>query len=116
MSANRRTVERYLAAFEQPDPAPVLACLADDVEWVLPGAFHLRGKDAFAREIRNENFIGDPQITVTRIVEDGDVVVAEGTVRTQRRDGAWLQLAYCDVFELRGGLIRKLTSYLMETR
>ena len=59
----------------------MLACLAHDVEWVLPGAFHLRGKEAFAREIRNENFIGDPAITVTRVFEDGDVVVAEGTVQ-----------------------------------
>ncbi len=113
MSENRSTVERYLRAFERPDAAPILACLTDDVEWILPGAFHHRGKDAFAREIRNENFIGDPEIAVTRIVEEGDVVVAEGTVRTQRRDGVWLELAYCDVFELRGGLIRRLVSYVV---
>jgi ketosteroid isomerase-like protein len=44
-----------------------------------------------------------------------DVVVAEGVVRTQRKDGVTLILAFCDVFEMRGGKIRRLVSYLMPT-
>ena len=44
------------------------------------------------------------------------VVVAEGTVRTARTDGVVMTLAFCDVFEMRGGKIRRLVSYLMETR
>jgi hypothetical protein len=42
--------------------------------------------------------------------------VAEGSVRTQRTDGTFLNLAFCDVFEMQDGRIRRLTSYLMETR
>jgi ketosteroid isomerase-like protein len=41
-------------------------------------------------------------------------VVTEGSVRTQRRDGTVLNLAFCDVFEMQGGKIRRLISYLME--
>jgi hypothetical protein len=41
------------------------------------------------------------------------VVIAEGTVRTQKRDGAILHIAFCDVFEMRAGKIRRLISYLM---
>ena len=50
------------------------------------------------------------------MTEEDDVVVAEGSVRTQRRDGAILSLAFCDVFEMRNGKIRKLVSYLVETK
>ncbi len=39
-----------------------------------------------------------------------------GTVRTQRKDGAFLNLAFCDVFEMHGGKIRRLISYLMEAK
>lgn len=44
------------------------------------------------------------------------MVVAEGLVRTQRKDGTFLNLAFCDVFEMYGGKIRRLISYLMETK
>ena len=68
--------------------------------------------DAF----RRTEFIGSPVITVTRLTEGHDVVVAEGSVRTQRKDGTFLNLAYCDVFEMQDAKIRRLTSYLMETK
>ena len=51
-----------------------------------------------------------------RLTEGDDVVVAEGVVHTQRKDGTVLSLAFRDVFEMQGARIRRLTSYLMETR
>ena len=111
-SRNKRTVERYMDAFRISDHAGVLECLADDVEWELPGAFHLRGKEAFDKEIENDAFVGRPDIRVTRLTEQADVVIAEGTVRTQRKDGDVLDLAFCDVFEMQDGRIRRLVSYL----
>lgn len=44
------------------------------------------------------------------------MVVAEGTVRTQRKDGPFVNLAFCDVFEMQSGKIRRVVSYLMETK
>ena len=113
MSQNQRTVERYLEGFRRDDHAEILACLTDDVEWIVPGAFHARGKDAFGREIVGEGFVPPPSIEVTRVLEVSDVVFAEGFVRTSRIDGTELELAMCDVFEMRDGKIRRLTSYIM---
>ena len=116
MTENKRTIEKYMAGFRASDHAEILSCLTDDVEWEIPGMFHSRGKTAFDREIENEAFVGKPEITVTRLVEEADVVVAEGSVRTQRRDGDRLNLRFCDVFLMQAGKIRHLTSYLMELR
>jgi ketosteroid isomerase-like protein len=116
MTENKKTVERYMEAFRRTDHEQILACLTDDVEWVIPGAFHARGKAAFDQEIENDAFTGHPDITVTRLIEEDDVVVAEGSVRAQRKDGAIMNLVFCDVFEMQGGRIRKLISYLMEVR
>jgi ketosteroid isomerase-like protein len=116
MSENKRTVERYMDGFRKGDHARILDCLTDDVEWVLPGAFHLRGKEEFDGEIENEAFTGHPEITVDRMTEENDVVVAEGLLLARRKDGVELSLAMCDVFEMRGGLIRKLTSYLAQVK
>ncbi len=114
MSENTRSVERYMEAFAASDHETVLSCLTDDVRWEVPGTFELTGKASFQAEMSNPGFVGQPAITVTRLIEDGDVVVGEGTVVTQRQDGEALHLRFCDVFEMRDGKIARLTSYLME--
>ena len=113
MTANQRTVDRYMQAFRENDHEAILACLTDDVEWLVPGAFRVQGKAAFDREIEGDSFLQPPTIEIVRVLEVNDVVFVEGLVRTQRADGIRLNLAMCDVFEMRDGLIRRLTSYLM---
>jgi ketosteroid isomerase-like protein len=114
MTENKRTVNAYMDGFRRSDHEQILSCLTDDVEWEIPGAFHLRGKEAFDKEVGNEAFVGKPDITVTRLTEENDVVVAEGSVRTQRKGGEPLNLRFCDVFVMRAGKIKQLISYLME--
>lgn len=75
---------------------------------------HSRGKAAFDKEIGNEAFVGHPDIVVTRMIEEDDVVVAEGSVRTHKRDGTELRLRFCDVFVMEAGKIKRLTSYLTD--
>jgi uncharacterized protein len=116
MTRNKQTVRRYMEAFRKSDHADVLSCLTEDVEWVIPGAFHLRGKPAFDREIENDAFVGRPSIDVTRLIEEEDVVVAEGRVRSARKDGGVLNAVFCDVFVMQDARIRHLTSYLMEVK
>lgn len=113
---NKQTVETYLEGFRRGDHAMVLSCLSENPVWDLPGAFHIEGKEAFDKEIEDPCFQGRPQITVTRMTEENDVVVAEGTVRTQKAEGDWINLVFCDVFKMRGGKIAHLTSYLMEVK
>jgi uncharacterized protein len=116
VTESKKTVEWYLEGFRRSDHAIVLSCLTDDVEWVIPGMFHLRGKQAFDKEIENEAFTGSPTILLTRLAEENDVVFAEGTVRAQRKDGEVLHLVFCDVFEMASAKIKKVTSYLMEVK
>ena len=93
MSAHQDVIERYIEGFRRGDHAQVLSCLADDIVWDLPGAYHLVGKEAFDKEIENPAFIGPPTIVVTRMTEENDVVAAEGTVSCARRDGEMLNAA-----------------------
>ena len=113
MSRNKKTVEKYMEGFNATDHAKILSCVTEDVEWELPGVYHHKGKKAFDKEIENEAFTGKPVINVTRMTEQDNVVIAEGTVLATKKDGTRLNLVFCDVFEMEGGLIKKLTSYLM---
>jgi ketosteroid isomerase-like protein len=116
MTENKRTVERYIDGFNKSDHEQILSCLTEDVEWEMPGAFHLVGKPAFDREIENDAFVGSPHVTITRMVEENDVVVGEGRVRARRKDGGLLDAVFCDVFVMTHARIKRLTTYLAEVK
>ena len=114
MTPNKSTVQKYMTSFAATDHLQILSCLTDDAEWLIPGLFHIKGKDAFDAEIENDAFVGSPTIEVVRMTEEDGVVVAEGTVRSAKRDGGILNAVFCDVFVMRDAKIAHLTSYLME--
>ncbi len=102
-----------MSAFRVTDHARILACLTDDVIWDMPGFFHHKGISAFDKEIENPEADGHPDIAITRMVEEGDVVVAEGTVKARLKGDRQIDAVFCDVFHFRGMKICKLTTYLM---
>ncbi|HZB14444.1 MAG TPA: nuclear transport factor 2 family protein [Chryseolinea sp.] len=113
MIENKKTVEKYMEGFRKSDHQMILDCLTDDVVWKMPGVYLHRGKGEFDKEIENENFIGSPTIQIKRFVEENDIVIAEGTVQGKMKNGNLLDAVFCDVFEMAGGKVRCLTSYLM---
>jgi ketosteroid isomerase-like protein len=76
----------------------------------------LIGKEAFDKEIENDAFVGSPTIDVTRMTEENDIVVAEGSVRVQRSTGGFLSAVFCDVFLMQRGKIKRLISYFVELK
>lgn len=116
MTPNKQTVERYMEGFRKSDHAAILDCLTDDVEWLIPGMFRVTGKAAFDKEIENDAFVGRPTITVTRLTEENNVVVAEGNVLATKKDGGMLHAVFCDVFEMKDTKIKRLISYLLEMK
>jgi ketosteroid isomerase-like protein len=116
MTENKTTVARYLDGFSKSDHEQILSCLTEDVEWEIPGIFHVVGKEPFDKEIENDAFTGSPTITMRRMIEENDVVIAEGTVRARKRSGGFLNAVFCDVFVLQNGKIKHLTTYLIEVR
>ena len=111
MSRNKETVQKYIDGFNKGDHAQILSCLTDDIEWLMPGYFHLSGKEAFDNEIENDAFSGRPTVKIVRLVEENDVVIAEGTVRVAWKAGGFLDAVFCDAFEMEGGRIKRLTTY-----
>jgi ketosteroid isomerase-like protein len=113
VSIHKDVVQRYFEGFRRSDHDQVLACLTDDVEWDLPGYAHLSGKEAFDREIENDEFVGSPTLTLDRLIEEGDTVVAIGSGEATHRSGEVRRFVYCDVFTFAGDLVRRVESYLV---
>jgi uncharacterized protein len=79
LPSHKAVVEAYVEGFRRTDHEAILACLADDVVWVLHGYRTLRGKEAFDGEIENDAAVGSPTLNLDRLIEEGDTVVAVGS-------------------------------------
>ena len=116
MSENKRTVERYLDGFRRSDHAQILSCLTDDIRWTVYGAFQLTGKAAYDAAIEGPGFTGPPRLDVVRMVEEGDVVMAELTGSATRETGEELRMSMAEVFVMRDGLIAERRAWVIELK
>jgi ketosteroid isomerase-like protein len=116
MSRNKTTVERYIDGFNKSDHEQILACLTDDIDWTVFGFFRLHGKEAYDREIENPAFTGSPIVTITRMVEEDDVVMAEMTLEARRASGEPMRAAMSEVFIMREGKISERRAYVIELK
>jgi ketosteroid isomerase-like protein len=114
VTERKRVVERYIEGFRTGDHELILSCLTDDVAWDMPPFFSLTGIEAYEGAITNDATPGLPDIRLTRLVEEGDVVVAEGEVQAAIRDGSRLDALFCDVFHFRGDRICRLVTYQVD--
>jgi uncharacterized protein len=116
VSANKRTVERYIDGFNKSDHKQILDCLTEDIEWTVFGAFHLVGKDAYDKEIENPAFTGSPDITIVRMVEENDVVMAELELVAKPVNADPIRMVAGEVFVMRDALIKERRAYLIPLR
>ncbi|HEV2785153.1 MAG TPA: nuclear transport factor 2 family protein [Solirubrobacteraceae bacterium] len=114
VSDRKRVVETYIEGFRRADHGMILACLTDDVAWDMPPYFSLSGKAAFDAAIENDATPGLPDIQLARLVEEGDIVVAEGAVQADLKAGGRIDVLFCDVFHFRGDKICRLVTYQVD--
>jgi ketosteroid isomerase-like protein len=113
MSRNTDTVNAYLDGFRRNDHEQILSCLTDDIRWTVFGAFQLTGKEAYDKAIDGApDFIDPPELTVVRMVEQGDVVMAELTGTAKRAAGGELRMSMAEVFLLRDGKIAERRAWV----
>lgn len=116
MSRHTEIVQQYLEGMRRSDHAMVLACLTDDVVWVIHGTRTTRGKAEFGAEIENPMFQGSPDLVVERIIEALDAVVVTGVGVGFHREAGPYHFAFSDLFTFRAGLVGQVDSYLVPTR
>ena len=116
MSRNTETVETYLEGFRKGDHDQILSCLTDDIRWTVYGGFQLTGKAAYDAAIDGVGFDGPPRLEVVRMVEQGDVVMAELTGAATRDTGEVMRMSMAEVFVMRDGLIRERRAWVIELK
>jgi ketosteroid isomerase-like protein len=110
MGSNKQVIEAYLGSTERSRVAPLLA---DDVEWIEWGdGVPPTGVRTHGREAHIQNFGTDElKVKISRLTEENNVVVAEGTAVVHKKDGTTLTVEFCNIFELENGKIRRKVSF-----
>lgn len=88
-----------------------IVSLSDDIVWVLHGYKTLKGKEAFNAEIENEDFAGNPTLTIDRRIEKGDSVAATGSGSVTKRGGERVQFKFSEMFTFSADAISRLETY-----
>ena len=110
MTEQKAVVEKYTEVFRTGDLAKIVSCLTDDVVWALHGDRTVVGRDALAEEADS----GDgpnPQLTLDRMIEEGDTVAVVGYGSVALGEGSPVDFVYSEVFTFADGLIRRLDTF-----
>ena len=114
MSRNIDTVNRYLDGFRKNDHQKILSCLTDDIKWTVFGAFQLTGKADYDKAIDGApEFVDPPTLEVVRMVEQGDVVMAELIGTAKRAAGGEMRMSMAEVFVMRDGKIAERRAWVI---
>jgi ketosteroid isomerase-like protein len=117
MSRNTETIDTYLDGFRKNDHEQILSCLTDDIVWTVFGAFRLQGKTAYDKAIDGApEFIDPPDLEVVRMVEQGDVVMAELIGTAKRAAGGEIRMSMAEVFVMRDGKIAERRAWVIVLR
>jgi ketosteroid isomerase-like protein len=121
VTANKDLVTRYFDALRRLDRAAMGACLTDAVERVewadgfSSSGVPIRGKTAVLESISDPPGPGGLRIEVARMTEEGNVVVAESTVRVPKKDGDFIHMKARNFFEFEDGRIRRVDAVTVLT-
>jgi uncharacterized protein len=112
MALHKGVIDQWAACFARQDWKGMLGLFTDDVErWEVGSPRRTHGKVEFEKEVLPGPDVLRLGIRVDRMIEEGDIVVAEGLANIFKRDGSTINVQFCDVFEFHGGKVRRITAY-----
>ena len=111
-SRNKQVVERYVDGFNKLDPAQILSCLTDDNR----RTYLITGNQSWGEYVEGVGITGPARTTITRMVEEDDVVMVETTVEAMRWTGELMWAVTGEVFVMRDGKIAERRAYVVELK
>ena len=90
----------------------MLRLFTDDVErWEVGAAKRTHGKVEFEKEVLPGPDVVRLGMEVDKMIEEGNIVVAEGLAHIFKEDGEKIDVQFCDIFEFEGEKVRRITAY-----
>ncbi|MBR1166878.1 nuclear transport factor 2 family protein [Bradyrhizobium sp. DASA03005] len=119
---NKALIQDIMDARARRDPGPFIAAMADDFVWRITGSTAWSGDyvgkaDVLERLMKplSGQFTAPNSLTLSRIICEGDYVVAECRGNATTLAGELYANTYCFVIRMTDGKLRELTEYMDTT-
>jgi hypothetical protein len=116
---NKALIQEIMDARARRDAGPFIAAMADDFVWRITGTTAWSGDyvgkaDVLERLIKplRGQFTAPNSLTLSRIIAEGDYVVAECRGNATTLAGELYANIYCFVIRVADGKLRELTEYM----
>jgi ketosteroid isomerase-like protein len=116
---NKQLVQHIYSELSKGNSKPFVEAMADDMRWIMMGTTKwsrtYEGKQAVLAELLaplRAQFAGQYTASATRLVAEGDLVVAEVRGRVTTKAGKPYNNAYCFIFKIADGKVKEMTEYL----
>jgi uncharacterized protein len=86
--------------------------LAANVQWTIVGEEQIVGKEAIIERAGMADLQAYPEVTIKRIIAEGDVMVVESTGEATLTNGVPYDQSYCDIYQFKDGMIAEYSTYL----
>src|SRR5918996_2959657 len=117
-NANKHLVQQIFSELSQGNSQPLVAAMAPDVSWTVPGTTswsgRYEGRDAVQQDLLGPlvaQFADQYTSHPSRFVAEGDLVVVETEGRVTTKRGLPYDNVYCFVIRLGDGMIREIVEY-----
>jgi len=113
--SNKAILEQANAAVRAGDNEGFLAHCTDDIRWTTVGEGTLQGKQA-VREWMKTAYASPPDFRVEKLVAEGEMVVALGTIMLDGADGQPAEFVYSDVWRFRDRKMAELDAFVIQPK
>jgi uncharacterized protein len=116
---NKQLIQNVYSELAKGNSKPFVEAMADDVRWIMMGSTKwsrtYRGKQAVLAELLaplRAQFAGQYTASASRLIAEGDLVVAEVRGQVTTKTGKPYNNAYCFIFRIVEGKVKEMTEYL----
>ncbi|MAP94363.1 MAG: hypothetical protein CMK07_05370 [Ponticaulis sp.] len=113
-SPRKRTIRRYIDGYNRLDEQQIRTCLAERVKWTVLGDYQATGSRlAPCSKTPSVSNKSAPRITIRRLTEEGETVVAELLTEVDQTDGSILRLAVSETYIFEDDLIAERRAFVV---
>ena len=109
---HKATLLKANAAVSQGDHEGFLDFCTESTEWTFVGDLTLTGKEE-VRAWMKKTYIVPPEVTVERLISDGEFLVAIGDIAITDASGQKVKNSYCDVWRFNGDKLDELKAFVV---
>lgn len=108
-------IEHIIGLFDNNDEQGLLNIVTDDFQWNMVGDITVKGKDQLKQMFAGAGDIKMLSASRDHLVVEGNTGVCDGLVQMQE-NGNITEQFYCDIYELEGEKLKKMTTYMVKKK